>query len=103
MAMTEAVRADGVVRAADGTPLKVKLAQAERRERLKSLGLIAPLFLFIVVTFLIPIVWMLVNAVHDTDIRDNLSATAQALREWDGTAVPGESVFAAFAMDMKAA
>src|SRR5690242_20669196 len=103
MAMTEAVRNDGIVRAADGTPLKVKLALAERRERLKSLGLIAPLFLFIVITFLMPIIWMLVNAVHDTDIRDNLPATTEALRGWDGKALPDEPVFAAFAQDMKAA
>src|SRR5439155_25876788 len=103
MAMTEAVRADGIVRAADGTPLKLKLAQAERRERLKSLGLIAPLFLFIVITFLLPIAWMLVNAIHDTDLRDNLAATVEALRDWDGKALPGEPVFAALAQDMKAA
>src|SRR5438105_11172154 len=103
MAMTEAVRADGIVRAADGTPLKVKLARAERRERLKSLGLIAPLFLFIVITFLLPIAWMLVNAIHDTDIRDNLPATVEALRDWNGKTVPGEPAFAALAQDMKTA
>jgi putative spermidine/putrescine transport system permease protein len=103
MAMTEAVRTDGIVRAADGTPLKVKLARTERRERLKSLALIAPLFLFILITFLLPIVWMLANAVHDSDIRDNLPATVVALHDWDGKAVPDEPVFAAFAQDMKAA
>jgi putative spermidine/putrescine transport system permease protein len=103
MAMTEAVRADGIVRAADGTPLKVKLAQAERRERLKSLGLIAPLFFFIVITFLMPIIWMLVNAIYDTDIRDNLPTTVEALRDWDGKALPDEPVFAALAQDVKVA
>ena len=37
MAMAQALPNDGVMRAADGTPLKVALARAERRERLKAL------------------------------------------------------------------
>ncbi len=49
MAMAQALPNDGVMRAADGTPLKEALARAERSERLKALGLVAPLFIFIVV------------------------------------------------------
>jgi putative spermidine/putrescine transport system permease protein len=94
---------DGIMRAADGTPLKRKLAQAERRERLKALGLIAPLFLFILITFLMPIGMMLYNAIHDPDIRDNLPLTVAALSNWDGKDVPNEETFAALAQDLKAA
>ena len=103
MAMADAALNTGVMRAADGTPLKVKLRQAERRERLKALGLIAPLFLFIVITFLMPIAMMMRNAFYDPDVRDNLPATVEALADWDGASVPDEHVFAAFASDMKAA
>ena len=42
MAMADAALDRGRMRAADGTPLKVKLRQAERRERLKAVALIAP-------------------------------------------------------------
>jgi putative spermidine/putrescine transport system permease protein len=103
MAMADAALNIGVVRAADGTPLKVKLRQTERRERLKAMGLIAPLFLFIVITFLMPIAMMLKNAFYDPDVRDTLPATIEALADWDGASVPDEHVFEAFATDMKAA
>ncbi len=92
--MTTVSVADGIMRAADGTPLKVKLRQAERREVFRAFALIAPLFLFIVISFLIPIVIMLKNAFYDPDVRDNLPLTTQLLRQWDGKDVPGEDVFA---------
>ncbi len=101
MAMATATFDDGIMRAADGTPLKAKLKQAERRERIRALGLVAPLFLFIVVTFLIPILVMLYNAIHDPDVRDNLPLTVSALSNWDGKDLPGEVVFAAFVEDLK--
>jgi putative spermidine/putrescine transport system permease protein len=103
MSIAETVPSDGVMRAADGTPLKLKLKQTMRREQIRALALIAPLMLFIVLTFLFPIFRMLTNAVWDPDIRDNMPQTVVALANWDGTAVPDEAVFAAFAADMKAA
>jgi putative spermidine/putrescine transport system permease protein len=94
---------DEVMRAADGTPLKIKLRQAERREVLRALGLVAPLFIFIVVSFLVPIALMLVRSFHDPDIADNLPQTAALLSQWDGKDLPSEDVFASFAAELKAA
>jgi putative spermidine/putrescine transport system permease protein len=94
---------DGVMRAADGTPLKLALARAERREKLKALGLIAPLFAFIVLSFVAPILVMLYNSVHDADIAENMPRTAAALKQWDGKDLPPEDVFAAFVADLKIA
>jgi putative spermidine/putrescine transport system permease protein len=94
---------DDVMRAADGTPLKTKLRQAERREVLRAFALIAPLFFFIVISFLIPIVIMLKNAFYDPDVRNSLPQTTQLLSQWDGKDVPNEDVFAAFAAELKAA
>ncbi len=94
---------DDVMRAADGTPLKIKLRQAERREVRRAFMLIAPLFLFIVISFLIPLIVMLKNAFHDPDIVNNLPQTTELLRQWDGKALPNEEVFAAFAADLKTA
>jgi len=76
MAATDVVMPADVVRTADGTPLKKKLRQAERRERMRALMLVAPLFLFIVISFLLPIGVMLRNAIYDPDIRENLPLTA---------------------------
>jgi putative spermidine/putrescine transport system permease protein len=94
---------DDVMRAADGTPLKIKLRQAERREVMRAFLLIAPLFLFIVISFLMPIVAMLKNAFYDPDVAINLPLTTDLLRQWDGKQLPGEDVFAAFAADLKIA
>ena len=103
MAMAEAVPHDGVMRAADGTPLKTALARAGRREKIKAMSLVAPLFAFIVLSFVAPILLMLYNAVYDPDVAENLPATVVALRQWDGKDVPSEDVFAAFAADIKEA
>jgi putative spermidine/putrescine transport system permease protein len=54
MAMAQALPNDGVMRSVDGTPLKVALARAERRERIKALSLVTPLFAFIVLSFSFP-------------------------------------------------
>ena len=94
---------DDVVRTADGIALKTKLRQAERRELRRALLLIAPLFLFIVMSFLIPILVMLKNAFYDPDLGNNLPQTTELLRQWDGKTLPGEDVFAAFAADLKVA
>jgi putative spermidine/putrescine transport system permease protein len=97
------VAADGVMRVADGTPLKDKLRQTMRREQIKALTLVAPLLFFILLSFLVPIGRMLTNAMWDPDIRDNMPTTVVALRDWDGLTLPDENTFAALAADFKAA
>lgn len=103
MTIAEAAFNDGIVRAADGTPLKLKLRQTERRERIRALTLVAPLFLFILITFLMPIAAMLYNAVYDPDVSENLPKTISALASWDGNDTPGEDTYAAFVEDLKLA
>lgn len=103
MTMTAALPNDGIMRAADGTPLKSALARAERREKLKAAGLVLPLFLFILLSFVVPIIVMLYNSVHDPDIAENLPGTIAELRNWDGKDLPPEAVYAAFVADMKKA
>ena len=103
MAMAQALPNDGVMRAADGPQLKVALARAERREKLKAMALVLPLFAFIIFSFVIPIIIMLYNAVYDPDVAENMPQTVVALKAWDGKDVPSEEVFAAFVADMKEA
>ena len=103
MSMAQALPHDGVMRAADGTPLKIALARAERRERLKALALVAPLFAFIVLSFVVPILVMLYNSIYDPDVAENMPRTVVALQQWDGKELPSEEVYAAFVADMKEA
>jgi len=90
----------GPITAADGTPLKRKLAQANRRARLRATLLVAPLLLFILITFVVPIGQMLMRSFHEPTFTEVLPRTAEALKSWDGTGLPDESVYAAFAADL---
>jgi putative spermidine/putrescine transport system permease protein len=101
--MTSAVTAPDIVRAADGVPLKAKLRRAERIRRLWAFALVAPLLMFIIVTFVVPIATMLYRSVNNPELATNLPRTAAALANWDGQGLPNEAVFAAFAADLAAA
>ncbi|MBZ0128373.1 MAG: ABC transporter permease [Rhodobacteraceae bacterium] len=95
----------GPVLAADGTPLKRSLMRALRREKMRALLLIAPLLLFVLVTFIAPIVDMLFRSVENEIVSETLPKTVVALEGYDfhtGEA-PGEAVFAALAADLKIA
>ncbi len=92
----------GLVLAADGTPLKTKLRQAERAQRLRAAMLVAPLLLFILVTFVSPIFDMLYRSVDNQLVPDVLANTSKVIGDWDAskTDTPDEAVFRAFAEDL---
>lgn len=88
--------------AADGTPLKQSLARSLRREKIRALMLIAPLLLFVILSFLVPIGSMLFRSVENTIVQETIPETVAALQQWDETTgeLPGEEVYAAFVRDM---
>jgi putative spermidine/putrescine transport system permease protein len=85
----------------DGTPLKEMLRHAERRRKTKAAGLVMPLFFFLLITFIIPIVLLLYRAIENPEILEVMPHTAEAIQRWDGTDIPGEPVFAALAADLR--
>ena len=89
------------VTVADGARLRRRLARAERGGHWRALGLIAPLLLFLLASFVVPISLMLSRSVYDASVHDNLPRTIAALKDWDGKDIPGETVFAALAADLK--
>ena len=95
----------GPVLAADGTPLKRSLARALRRQKIRALMLVAPLLLFVLLTFIMPIGDMLFRSVENNIVKDTLPKTVVALRDWDPDSgeIPDEAVFAALAEDLKVA
>ncbi|APT56532.1 ABC transporter permease [Roseomonas gilardii] len=74
-----------------------------RRERLAAALLVAPLLLFLLGVFLLPIGAFLWRAVAETDVAPALPRTLVALRDWDGRDLPGEAAFEALAADLRAA
>ena len=102
-ALRNADRAEtGGVIAADGRPLKQSLNRALRREKLRALVLIAPLLIFILVTFIAPIADMLFRSVENAIVEDTIPRTVEALKSWDSSQdeVPDEDVYSAFYTDM---
>ena len=94
--------ADTVMRTVDGTPLKVSLRRAMRRRKLAALGLVMPLFVFILFSFILPIADMLFRSVENPQVVTIMPETTAALQGWDGNGVPDEAVFAALVADLVA-
>lgn len=101
--MAEATQPTDELYTADGTPLRVSLARALRRQKLRALLLVAPLFVFILVSFLIPIVDMLFRSVENGIVSEVLPRSTKLLADWDSSTgeLPGEPVFAAMVEDLK--
>ena len=89
----------------DGQPLKRSLAKALRREKLRALMLIAPLLVFILISFILPIADMLYRSVENSIVEETLPKTVTELKNWDPQSgeLPPESTFVAFAEDLKVA
>ena len=83
----------------DGIPLEVSLKKAERKNKLKALFLVGPLFLFLIITYVFPIGDMLFRSVDDRMITSKLPNTFAALEKWDGKDLPDEGVYEAFYND----
>lgn len=94
--------ASGPVLAADGSPLKRSLGRALRRQKLRALALIAPLLIFVLITFIFPIASMLFRSVQNDIVANTLPYTVQSLASWDADTddLPPEAVFEAMYFDM---
>jgi putative spermidine/putrescine transport system permease protein len=67
-----------------------------------ALALVAPLFLFLLFSFVLPIGDMLRRAVTDDEIGATWPHAANLLRDWDREAEPDEAMFAALGRDIRA-
>ena len=92
----------GPVLAADGKPLKASLNRALRAQKLRAFLLVAPLLVFVLVTFILPIGDMLFRSVENEIVPQTLPKTVVALQDWDPKTaeLPGEPVFAALHDDL---
>ena len=101
-AAAKAAEKPGPMLAADGTPLKKSLNRALRRQKLRALGLIAPLLIFVLVTFVAPIADMLFRSVENQIVSETLPRTTEALDDWDATTgdLPDEAVYQGLFYDL---
>ncbi len=101
MAETLTGASDGMV--IDGANLKTRLRRAERRNRVMAFLLVLPLLAFIVFSFVIPILDMLMRSVDDPTVSEVVPNTAGLLQEWSGDELPDEAVYASMVEELKTA
>lgn len=101
--MTDSDTTPEVLTTADGVPLKISLKRAMRRKKINALLLVAPLFLFILLTFLAPITDMLFRSVDNKIVGQEAPRTVSVISSWDENSgeLPGEEVFKAMMEDVK--
>jgi len=91
----------GSILTTDGIPLKVSLKKSERRNKLRALLLVAPLLIFILVTFLIPIGDMLLRSVDDSYINTVFPKTFEKYKKWDRQDLPSEELYKTMFFEVK--
>ena len=87
----------------DGVPLKIRLERAERMRKIRAIGLILPLFIFLLVTFAVPIIAMLVLSIKNPEIALVLPQTAARMQTWNGEGFPPNETLQTFAREVAAA
>jgi putative spermidine/putrescine transport system permease protein len=103
--------ATALLTTADGKPLKSALANSQARLRRRAFLLVAPLFLFVLVTFVIPIGQMLFQSLYnpgfiEIENRDTGEVTPLMtnVSDWFGAnpqeVAPDETAYAALAADL---
>lgn len=99
--MSETNASPELLKTPDGTPLKVALNRTLRYRKRTALLLVAPLFLFVMITFLLPIFDMLSRSVENKTLHEVLPQTTELLGEWDESSgkLPDEAVFKALVLE----
>ena len=95
--------ASGPITAADGTPLKKKLAQALFRSRLRAVSLATPLLAFVMASFVVPIFALMWQGVYNDRFSTYTPNLTEQLNKWDGLEEPDEALFMALVEDLKQA
>jgi putative spermidine/putrescine transport system permease protein len=90
----------GPLLAADGTPLKKRLAQAMFRSRARAFGLAFPLIAFIIVVFILPIIFLLWQGIYDARYSKLMPTSTAAMADWDAVSPPTEEMAAAMVADL---
>lgn len=80
--------------------LKRDLRRAQLRKRTMALALIAPLAIFLMITFVVPIGVLLKRAIENPEVASTLPHTVAALSKWNRKEVPGDAAFVALAQDL---
>ena len=91
----------GPILTTEGIPLKISLKKAEKRNKVRAFLLVAPLLVFILITFLIPIGDMLLRSVDDSYINTVFPKTFEKYKKWDRQDLPSEELYKTIFFEVK--
>ncbi len=102
MAVTTAPDVDvsGPILTSDGKPLKASLQKSLRKNKIRAMLLVAPTFVFLLFTFIIPVLALMMNSVDDTYINEVLPRSFAEFENWDAKELPPESMYKAMFTDI---
>jgi putative spermidine/putrescine transport system permease protein len=95
--------ADQMLTTADGRPLAEALAVAQRRAKFRAFLLVTPLLLFILITFVSPIVQVLQQSVYNPRFTDAMPGLVQWFADNPVGTEPDEAAYAILVADLTAA
>jgi putative spermidine/putrescine transport system permease protein len=101
--MADAEAENELITTSDGIPLKQALKKALWQRKKTALLLVSPLFLFVMITFLIPIFDMLIRSVDNSIAGEQFPSVVVEIQRWDldSTEIPDEATFQALFKDFK--
>ncbi|WP_404405688.1 ABC transporter permease [Pelagibacterium halotolerans] len=85
----------------DGGTLKSALRRSQAKARRRAFYLVLPILIFLVASFAVPILQLVVRSVYNPEVAEYLPNVSQVIGNWDGAEVPSEDVFAALAEDIR--
>ncbi len=103
MAMTatgEDIGPTGPILTADGKPLKASLQKSLRKSKLRAMALVAIPFTFLLFTFIVPVISLMLNSVDDRYVNTVLPNTFAEMQNWDRKDLPPESLYMAMFEDI---
>jgi putative spermidine/putrescine transport system permease protein len=86
----------------DRAALRRHLARLQRVSRWKAIALIAPLFVFLLLVFVVPIALLLTRAVDNREVAAVLPKTAIAMKDRQGDGAPSPALADALVADLRA-
>jgi putative spermidine/putrescine transport system permease protein len=88
--------------AIDRQALANRLAKAERRGKIRAFLLVAPLLIFVIASFAVPIIGLIGQAAYNDIMSSNMPQTVRRLAEWDAKSPVSEELCASFVTEFKA-
>ena len=84
----------------DNKSLRQQLKRSQRKQQLWAFALVAPLILFLLINFILPIGLILIRSVADHEFKQAMPNVVEALKDWNGDLPVSSKAAAALVLDL---